>query len=116
MAFANSAITDIIATTIQSRSGELADNLTENNAILQRLNSKGNVRPFSGGNVILEEIMYNDPNTNNANSIRATKYSTFPPIRLLALPNLRLHSTQTALLCPVLKCCRTALKKQSSTC
>ena len=68
MAFANSAITDIIATTIQSRSGELADNLTQNNAILQRLNSKGNVRPFSGGNVILEEIMYNDPATNNANS------------------------------------------------
>ena len=68
MAFANSAITDIIATTIQSRSGELADNLTNNNAILQRLNQKGNVRPFSGGNVILEEIMYNDPNTNNANS------------------------------------------------
>ena len=68
MAFANSAITDIIATTIQSRSGELADNLTQNNAILTRLNSKGNIRPFSGGNVILEEIMYNDPNTNNANS------------------------------------------------
>ena len=68
MAFANSAITDIIATTIQSRSGELADNLTQNNAILQRLNQKGNVRPFSGGNVILEEIMYEDTTTNNANS------------------------------------------------
>jgi hypothetical protein len=68
MAFANSAITDIIATTIQSRSGELADNLTQNNAILQRLNQKGNVRPFSGGNVILEEIMYDDATTNNANS------------------------------------------------
>jgi hypothetical protein len=68
MAFANSAITDIIATTIQSRSGELADNLTQNNAILQRLNQKGNVRPFSGGNVILEEIMYDDASTNNANS------------------------------------------------
>jgi len=68
MAFANSAITDIIATTIQSRSGELADNLTQNNAILQRLNSKGNVRPFSGGNVILEEIFYDDTATNNANS------------------------------------------------
>ena len=60
MPFANSAITDIIATTIQSRSGELADNLTQNNAILQRLNSKGNVRPFSGGNFILEEIFYDD--------------------------------------------------------
>ena len=68
MAFANSAITDIIATTIQSRSGELADNLTQNNAILQRLNQKGNVRPFSGGNVILEDIMYDDSATNNANS------------------------------------------------
>jgi len=68
MAFANSAITDIIATTIQSRSGELADNLTQNNAILQRLNQKGNIRPFSGGNVILEEIMYDDSTTNNANS------------------------------------------------
>ena len=68
MAFANSAITDIIATTIQSRSGELADNLTQNNAILTRLNSKGNIRPFSGGNVILEEIMYNDSSTNNTNS------------------------------------------------
>ena len=68
MAFANSAITDIIATTIQSRSGELADNLTQNNAILQRLNQKGNVRPFSGGNVILEELFYDDSSTNNANS------------------------------------------------
>ena len=68
MAFANSAITDIIATTIQSRSGELADNLTQNNAILTRLNQKGNIKPFSGGNVILQEIMYDDASTNNANS------------------------------------------------
>ncbi len=68
MAFANSSVTDVIATTIQSRSGELADNLTNNNALLKKLKSKGNVRTFSGGNVILEEIMYNDTSTNNANS------------------------------------------------
>ena len=68
MAFANSAIDDIIATTIQSRNGVLADNLTNNNPLLDRLNKKGNVRPFSGGNVILEEIMYNDPNTDNSGS------------------------------------------------
>ena len=68
MAFANSSITDIIATTIQNRSGALADNLTNNNALLKRLKERGNVRPFSGGNVILEEIMYNDTSTNNANS------------------------------------------------
>jgi hypothetical protein len=68
MAFANSAVSDIIATTIQSRSGELADNVTNNNALLKRLKSRGNVRPVSGGNVILEEIMYNDSTTNNTNS------------------------------------------------
>lgn len=68
MAFANTSVSDIIATTIQQRSGQLADNLTNNNALLKRLKSRGHVRPFSGGNVILEEIMYNDTSTNNANS------------------------------------------------
>ena len=68
MAFANSTVSDIIATTIQSRSGKLADNVTLNNAVLDRLRKRGNVRPFSGGNVILEEIMYTDSSTNNTNS------------------------------------------------
>ncbi len=36
--------------------------------MLRKLQMRGNVRPFSGGNVILEEIMYNDTSTNNANS------------------------------------------------
>jgi hypothetical protein len=68
MAFANSSISDIIATTIQSRTGELADNLTNNVALLRRLKERGNVKTFSGGNVILQEIMYNDATTNNTNS------------------------------------------------
>ena len=77
MAFANSSVSDIIATTIQSRSGELADNVTNNNPLLLKLKSKGNVRPFSGGNVILEEIMYNDTSTNNTNS-----YSGFETLNI----------------------------------
>lgn len=68
MAFANSQISDIIATTIENRSGELADNVSNNNAVLRRLKDKGNVRPFSGGRVIFEELMYNDSNYNNTNS------------------------------------------------
>lgn len=68
MAFANSSISDIIATNIQSRTGELADNVTNNNALLRRLKTRGNIKTFSGGNVILEEIMYNDTTTNNTNS------------------------------------------------
>ncbi len=68
MAFANSNITDIIATTIQSRSGTLADNVTNNNALLRKLKARGNVNPVGGGNVILQEIMYDDPSSINANS------------------------------------------------
>jgi hypothetical protein len=68
MAFANSSISDIIATNIQNRTGELADNVTNNNALLRRLKERGNVKTFSGGNVILQEIMYNDSATDNTNS------------------------------------------------
>lgn len=68
MAFANSDVSDIIATTIQNRSSALADNVTNNNALLRRLKAKGNVRTVSGGNVILEEIMYTDASTINVNS------------------------------------------------
>jgi hypothetical protein len=68
MAFANSAISDLIATTIQSRSGELADNVSNNNALLRRLKTRGNAKPFGGGNVILQEIMYNDASSANVNS------------------------------------------------
>lgn len=68
MAFANSAITDIVATTIQSRSGELADNVLLNNPLLLKLKQNGNVRPFGGGNVILEELAYTDSTTTNVNS------------------------------------------------
>lgn len=66
MAFPN--LSDIVTTTIQNRSRKLADNVLANNALLEVLNRKGNVRPISGGNVILEELMYNDPATRNAGS------------------------------------------------
>ncbi len=68
MAYANSVVSDIIATTIQSRSGELADNVMNNAPLLYKLRERGNVRPFSGGNVILEEIAYNDGTSTNVNS------------------------------------------------
>lgn len=52
------SVSDIVATTIQSRSRQIADNVTKNNAILQRLNQRGKVRTISGGNVILEELSF----------------------------------------------------------
>lgn len=56
MAFPN--VTDIVATTIEARSKKLADNVTKNNALLARLNERGNVRTVSGGSVIFEELSF----------------------------------------------------------
>lgn len=68
MAFANSAISDIIATTIESRTKNAQDNLSNNNALLMRLSERGNIKTISGGSTILQEIYYNDPSTNFASS------------------------------------------------
>ncbi len=87
MAFANSNVTDIIATTIQQRSGVLADNVANNNAILRRLKAKGNIRPFSGGNVILEEIMYADPTMINANSYSGYELINISPNSPISAPS-----------------------------
>lgn len=59
-------LSDIVTTTIQNRSRKLADNLSDNNALLQRLKRRGNVRTISGGSVILQELMFDDPSTRNA--------------------------------------------------
>jgi hypothetical protein len=56
MAFPN--VTDIVATTIEARSRTLADNVTKNNALLSRLNERGNIRTVSGGSLIFEEISF----------------------------------------------------------
>jgi hypothetical protein len=68
MAFANSAISDIIATTIESRTKSAQNNLSNNNALLMRLSERGNIKTISGGSTILQELFYNDPNTNYASS------------------------------------------------
>lgn len=51
---------DVLATTIESRTGKLADNVTKNNALLYRLNERGNRKPVSGGSKILEELEYGE--------------------------------------------------------
>ena len=64
--FAN--VSDIVTAGIQSRTGALADNVSQNTALLSRLKKRGNVKTFSGGNVILQELAYLDASTRNAGS------------------------------------------------
>jgi len=58
MAYANANYSDVLATTIESRSGIVADNVTKNNALLTRLREKGKMKPFSGGSTILQELSF----------------------------------------------------------
>ena len=61
MAFPN--VSDILATTIESRTRKIADNVTANNAVLSQLSKKGKIKPFSGGSSILQELSFAE-NTN----------------------------------------------------
>ena len=56
MAFPN--VSDIIATTIESRTRQIADNVTKNNAILAKLSQQGRIKTFSGGSKIYQELSF----------------------------------------------------------
>jgi hypothetical protein len=88
MAFAN--LSDKIATTIDFRTGTLADNATNNNALLFKLKQRGNVKTVSGGVSIYQELMYNDASTINANS-----YSGFDVIDIT--PNSPISAAEYAI-------------------
>ena len=54
---------EIVTTTLRNRTGKLADNVTENNALLKRLKARGNVKPVSGGRTIVQELEYAENGT-----------------------------------------------------
>ena len=56
MGFPN--ISDIVTTTIESRTKKIADNVTKNNALFARLNQRGNIKTVSGGSIIYEELSF----------------------------------------------------------
>ncbi len=74
MAFANAAISDVIATTIQHRNKTIADNVTKNNALLTWVSKRGNVKTVSGGNTIMEELSF----AANGNAGFYSGYETLP--------------------------------------
>jgi hypothetical protein len=60
---ANANFSEIITTTLKNRSGVLADNVSENNALLRELRKSGKVKPFRGGQTIVQEIEYAENST-----------------------------------------------------
>ena len=63
MSFANANVSDILATTIESRTRIIADNVTNSNALLMKLKKQGRIKTFSGGHKIMQELSFAE-NTN----------------------------------------------------
>jgi hypothetical protein len=66
---------EITTTTLFNRSGELADNVTKNNALLRRLSKKGNIKTFDGGQAIVQEMEYSENGTYQ-------RYSGYDPLNI----------------------------------
>lgn len=56
-------LSEIVTTTLRNRGKKLADNVTDNNALLMRLKEKGKVKPVSGGRNIVQELEYAENGT-----------------------------------------------------
>jgi hypothetical protein len=59
----SSTLTEIVTTTLRNRTGKLADNVTKNTALLNRLRKRGKVKTVSGGRTIVQELEYAENGT-----------------------------------------------------
>ncbi len=56
-------LSELVTTTLRNRRGKLADNVLNHNALLRRLNQRGNVQLESGGRNLVEELEYAENDT-----------------------------------------------------
>ena len=56
-------LSEIVTTTLSHRSRKIADNVTENNALLSKLQMKGRARPIAGGRDIVKELSHAENQT-----------------------------------------------------
>jgi hypothetical protein len=72
-------LSEVATMTLRNRTRKLADNVSRNNAILTRLNSRGNVRTFSGGRTIVCELEY-------ANNLTYQRFSGYQTLNISPSP------------------------------
>ena len=63
MASPNSTFTEIVSSTLRQHRQEFADNVSNNNALLQRLMTKGRITEVDGGYEIVEPLDYAENST-----------------------------------------------------
>ena len=54
-------LSEVATTSLRNRTKKLADNVSNNTALLMRLKQRGKMRSFSGGRVITEELAFSGP-------------------------------------------------------
>ena len=69
---ADPGLSELVTVALRNRTGKLADNVTENNALLYRLKQRGKVKPASGGRTIVQELEYAE----NGNGMWYSGYET----------------------------------------
>lgn len=69
------ALSEIVTTTLRNRTGQTADNVTKNNALLNRLKKKGNIKTVDGGRTIVQELEYAENGT-------FTRYSGYEALNI----------------------------------
>lgn len=77
MAGPNSNFTEIVVTTLRNRAKDIADNVSNSNALLQRLQQRGNISMKDGGRTIVRELDY-------AENATFQYYSGFETLNLAA--------------------------------
>jgi hypothetical protein len=107
-------LSEIVTTTLRSRTGKLADNVTRNNALLARLRERGNVKPFSGGRTIVEEIEY----AQNGTYKRYSGYEVLniAPSDVFTAAEYPIRQSAVAVSSADWRCSRTAARRRSLTC
>lgn len=58
-----SEIGEIITTSLRSRTGELVDNTSKNNPVLNAMKKRGKIKPWRGGRSIVQEVHYSGNTT-----------------------------------------------------
>jgi hypothetical protein len=56
-------LSEIVATTLEHRSGKIIDAVSKNNALLYRLKKRGKIKPVGGGRNIVQELEYAENQT-----------------------------------------------------
>lgn len=72
-------LSEVATVSLRNRAKKLADNMSRNNAIYARLNSRGNVRTFSGGRTIVLEVEY-------ANNLTYQRFSGYQVLNISPSP------------------------------